>query len=424
MTTAPSDAFQPNGYGLRNRAELIFALFTVAAGLVIGIRYYVGLWVFDSNDFSEMSDRLPYWDFTNLWAGTRIAIQGNVNWLFDVEAYRQALRAMFSPILPDQEWSYPPSMLLLGLPLNYLPIFWAYVVWTLGTIVAFYLSLRALRLPVLVHLAVVLSPAAAISAIFGQNGALTASLLIAALALSDKKPVLAGIFAGLLTIKPHLGILIPFVYLASGNWRAIVSATLMAGGLIVFTGLRFGFETWPLFLEKTAPLMASILEAPYPQLYHANALTFFIFGRSLGMSVGGAYLFQAAFTLMSIAVVIWLWRKASGIDFTNRVVLTALLSICATPYGYSYDTAPFSLAVAWFFMHARAPRAYIFGALWLCPYVAHLPNYWGYSVGVLVPTGLAVYGFWTILRSRRRKYEPTAAASTLFQSGDSRPSAG
>ena len=40
--------------------------------------------------------------------------------------------------------------------------------------------------------------------------------------------------------------------------------------------LVFGFDSWMLFYEKTRPLMASIMEAPYPQLYHANALTVFI----------------------------------------------------------------------------------------------------------------------------------------------------
>lgn len=79
-------------------------------------------WTLDENGLSVMTGRLPYWDFTNLWGGGRMALQGHVDYLFDVELYRPALRTLLSPLMLDQEWSYPPSMLLLGAPLAMLPI--------------------------------------------------------------------------------------------------------------------------------------------------------------------------------------------------------------------------------------------------------------------------------------------------------------
>ncbi|MCB1448041.1 MAG: DUF2029 domain-containing protein [Rhizobiaceae bacterium] len=393
----------------RTRKEMQFAMLVAAAGLVIGLRYYAELWVFEPNGLSRLSDRLPYWDFTNLWAGTRMAIEGHVAWLFDMESYRAGLRAMFSPDLPDQEWSYPPSMLLIGLVPALLPIFWAYLVWTAGTIAAFRLSLRLLPLPAGIGWAVALSPAVVTSAIFGQNGALTAALLVSSLALSRRNPLLSGILAGLLTVKPHLGILLPFAFMASGNWRAFLSAALTAGLMVVVTGSVFGFEVWQLFYDRTRPLMSAIMEAPYPQLYHANALTFFILGRSLGLSVNGSYLFQAVFTLASILAVVWMWRRASEVRFADRVVLTALLTICATPYGYTYDAAPYSLAVAWFFVRARSPNRYVFCLLWIYPYLAHLPNFNGIGAGILVPAGLAAYGLREVLRDSVPKTALTAS---------------
>lgn len=386
-------------YALRTRREMEFAALVLAAGMLIGLRYYGALWVLDPNGFSVRFARPPYWDFTNLWAGTRMAIEGHVAWLFDMENYRSALRAIFSPALLDQEWSYPPSALLLGIPFALLPVFWAYVTWTIGTVIALRLALVLLPLPSSVRWAVAVSPAVVTSAFFGQNGALTAALLVSSLALSSPRPVLAGILAGLLTIKPHLGLLLPFVFLASANWRAFLSAAVTAGAMIVLTGLAFGFEVWPLFYEKTRPLMAAILEAPYPQTYHANALTFFIMGRSLGLPVNGAYLFQAIFSVASILSVIWMWRSKSRVGPGDRVVLTALLSICATPYGYTYDIVPYALAVAWFFVRARSPNRYLFSLLWLYPFFAHLPNYEGIGIGILVPAGLALYGMREALKA-------------------------
>jgi len=410
-------------YGRRSHGELLFALVPVLVGLVIGIGHYIDLWTLGPNGFSAIYHRPPYWDFSNLWAGGKLAASGHVKALFDMQVYRPALRALFGPMLADQEWSYPPSALLIGAPLSHVPIFWAYVIWTLGALVGLYLALKSLKLPLAVNLAILTSPAVFISVIFGLNGALTAALMIGALALSSSRPVFAGMLAGLLTVKPHLGILIPFAFLASGNWRSIIAAGLTALAMVLLTGLLFGFDVWPLFLAKTGPLMANIMEAPFPQTYHGNALTFFIFGRSLGMPVTAAYVFQALFSLLSIAAVLWLWRGRSKVTLPNRVVLTALLSICATPYGYNYDTAPFALAVAWFFLHGRGPRIYLFALLWICSYFAHLPNYYGYGFGVLVPAGLAIYGLWSSLASARGK-GVTAGAVTLSRSDDSRPSAG
>ena len=75
----------------------------------------------------------------------------------------------------------------------------------------------------------------------------------------------------------------------------------------------------------------------------------------------------------------------------------------AAPGGgtYSYDAVPYSVAVAWFFLTAAAPNRYIFGALWIFPYFADMPNYYGYGVSVLVPAALAVYGIRQILVARQ-----------------------
>src|SRR5690606_264337 len=138
----PNDTFPTKARGDRR-----FAAFVVASGILIGLIYHANLWTFDDTGFSILSDRLPYWDFTNLWAGSKMALQGHVGFLFDVETYRATLRELFSPALPDQEWSYPPSMALIGAPLAMLPIMPAYFVWTFGTIALLHLAIRPLGLP-------------------------------------------------------------------------------------------------------------------------------------------------------------------------------------------------------------------------------------------------------------------------------------
>ncbi|RWM03882.1 MAG: DUF2029 domain-containing protein [Mesorhizobium sp.] len=389
---------------IRTRSLLDVAIVTVVSLIVLWMSevYLTDLWNLNSKGFSELSHRLPYWDFTNLWAGSRLAIDGHVAVLFDVDAYRAALRGMFSPDLPNQEWSYPPNILLLGVPLATLPILPAYLVWTFGTVLCLWLAIRPLKLGALVELAVVLSPAVIWNSIFGQNGALTTALLIGGLAVAPRRPLLAGVLFGLLTIKPHLGILVPFCLLASGNWRAISATIVTTVAVVLATGLFFGFDVWWLFLTETRPLMTAIMEAPYPQPYQYNAITVFFTARAIGFGLTAAYCAQAVATIISIALAVWLWRPGRQVSHQERVALTAVLAILATPYGYTYDTIGLAVAVAMLAAMTSRPPRLILAICWLWPFVTHYFTWRGYCVAVLVPLFLAAWMLFTIWTGSRK----------------------
>lgn len=247
---------------------------------------------------------------------------------------------------------------------------------------------------------IVVSPAAVIGAIFGQNGALTAALLLSGLLLAPSRPIIAGVLFGLLTVKPQLGVLVPFCLLASGNYRAILSAGVTALVLVIVTGLLFGFDVWLLFLTETRALMTAILEAPYPQGYQVNAMTFFMLARSLGFGLAASYSFQAVFSVAAIAVTLWLWRSKTSVDHRTKVCLTVILTLIATPYGYSYDAIPMSVAIAYFFFNYRSSLLFL-GIAWLYPLFNHQVAGQVASLGVLIPAGLAAWMLMRILRDGR-----------------------
>ncbi|MGZ9719232.1 glycosyltransferase family 87 protein [Rhizobium miluonense] len=344
-----------------------------------------------------MTNRLPYWDFTNLWGGAVMALKGNVAYLFDAEAYRRELRLLLSPLMQNQEWSYPPSMLLIGVPLAGLPIFIAYIIWTLGTLFLLFVATKPLGLVWWARVLIVVSPATMVDVIFGQNGALTTALLLSGLLLAPSRPIIAGILFGLLTVKPQLGVLVPFCLLASGNYRAFLSAGVTALLLVIATGLLFGFDVWPLFLTKTRPLMTAILEAPFPQGYQVNATTFFMLARSLGLGLAASYSLQMIFSIAAIATTLWLWRRKTVVDHRTKVCLTIVLTLIATPYGYSYDTIPMNVAVAYFFFTQRGLSAPL-GIAWLYPLYNQQIARQVLPLGALIPTGLAVCMLIRILR--------------------------
>lgn len=338
--------------------------------LLIDFRNFHSLWQLDPSGLTlgiEHENKLPYWDFSNLWTGALFAREGNLSWLFDVQTYREELDAFFGVNLERQEWSYPPHILLVGTPLSFLPIFWAYILWTLGGLIALAFALRVFDLNRYVYIFVLLSPAIWLSVLLGQNGAIIAALFIGGLHYSDKKPILAGILFGLLTMKPHLGILIPFILIISGNWRTFFSAAVTTIILILTTYLMFGIEVWRGFFEVTRPLMTSILEVEFPAAYHGNMITAFALARSIGAEVITSYGLQIVFAIAAIGFAMWIWRPSSEIGKNKRIILTGLCAIAATPYAYTYDGAIYYLAIAWYLTKTTKPNIVFIAVLWLLP---------------------------------------------------------
>lgn len=347
-----------------SRIHLLLLL--VVAGAFLPVIYMVSHWQLDANGFSPNLSKLPEWDFTNLWFGGRLALSGSVSDLFDVNAYRSALRAAYGEQLADHEWSYPPSMLLIGSTLSALPLRQAYFLWTAATLGLLSLILWKAKLSLIVVLAALVSPGALINIIFGHNGALTAALLIGGLLFSKSRPILAGVLLGLLTIKPHLGVLVPFCLLASCNWRAIIAAVTTAVVLFTASGLIYGFEAWVGFWNVTRPLMTAILEAPFPSGFQKHGVTVFLFSRSLGANLLIAYIAQGVCALIAAALVWRLWRQPT-MDPLLRVAITVILTFLATPYAYSYDMVAFSVAVI-ILISANGQKAEpVYALAWIWP---------------------------------------------------------
>lgn len=315
-----------------------------------------------ADGLSIVSHKPLSWDFSNLWFGGRLAIEGQVQTLFDVDGYRAAMRATLSPHMANSEWSYPPSILLVGAPLAFLPLPLAWLVWTAGGYAALAVFVRSIGLPWRALPVLLLSAAPFDSFILGQNGAFTAALLMGGLWLAPKRPVWAGLLFGLLAFKPQFGVLIPFCLIAGRHWRALFFGALFTFGLAALSALLFGPAAWIGFFEVTRPLMTSILEAPFLQPYQCRVITIFAVVRGLGGTVGLAYAGQGISAAICILLAYHLWSRP-GVDPFLRLSATAALTLLATPYGYSYDMVALSLGIL--LASARLGPAHTAGLGWV-----------------------------------------------------------
>jgi hypothetical protein len=289
--------------------------------------------------------KLPVLDFANLWSGGWLARHDLLAILFDEQAYRAWLRARFTAGLADSEWSYPPTMLLLGVPVSLLGLVPGYLVWNAGTAALLFAVLRYSGLSRRVALVSVLSPAMVQSLICGQNGALTGALLCGALLLVPRRPAAAGLCAGLLTVKPQLGLLLPLAFAAGRRWRTIAMAACAALGLAGAAAAAFGPETWVLFWTRTQPLMVRVMEANWPRGFMLNSVTVFFFARSAGLGLQGAYAVQGLAMIGAAIMTARIWRIPHA-DPALRMACTIPLVLLATPYAYNYDMAGLNVAAA------------------------------------------------------------------------------
>ena len=127
-------------------------------------------------------------DFVNYWSGAFLALHGRAAEVYDFAAFHAFEQSVTALSLKYYHYSYPPVLLLLTLPLAFIPYVPALFIWLAATWYAFY---RALRLTG--HAGVLLlsiaTPALFVNAIGGQNGAITAALLGGGLMLVDRRPV-------------------------------------------------------------------------------------------------------------------------------------------------------------------------------------------------------------------------------------------
>jgi hypothetical protein len=168
----------------------------------------------------------------------------------------------------------------------------------------------------------------------GQNGLLTGSLLAIAGGFAEKRPIMAGVAAGLLTIKPQLGLLIPVAFAAAGCWRAFfaagATALILAGASVV----AFGWEIWLAFFDGLVAHGARMSAEGFP--FH-KLVTPFGFATMLGAPSMIANAVQIAATLALASYVFIVWNRTA--DAVLRLGALSTTAVMATPYAFYYEFA-------------------------------------------------------------------------------------
>jgi alpha-1,2-mannosyltransferase len=329
--TAQTERPAASAAGADTFFKLAMAIGVVVVGLEIGYLLYSPL----------PYDPIGYYvgrDFVNTWLGGQLALTGDPAPYFGPEAYNALLAEKFGPSYPFHIWSYPPHFLLFTWVWALMPYMLAYVLYSLFGL-ALYLAVVTDGRPRADHLVLlILAPAVTINIWCGQTGFLITALLIGGLIQLDRRPVLAGVLFGMLSIKPQLGLLLPLMLALTGRWRTIAAAAATIAVLVASASLAFGPKVWIAYVNDAMPIQSRLMVGDFEH-FMVHMPTAFMNARSALLPLSAAAWAQAFVSAAAVLAVLWTFRRRREHDLSNALFVTATFLV--TPYAFNYDMVAF-----------------------------------------------------------------------------------
>ena len=290
-------------------------------------------------------------DFVNVWAAGKLALGGHAASAYDWATHKAAEESAVGHSFDGYfGWHYPPTFLFVAIPLSLLPYAVAYVVWVFGTFPAYLAAIRAIISDRIAYMLAAAFPAVLANFVVGQNGFVSAGLIGGTLVLLERRALLAGVLLGLLTYKPHLGLLFPIALIAGWHWRAFLTAGIVATLMAAASWAAFGADAWRAFaggLGKSSQAFLSDGWADFGKLQTAFGLT-----RTLGGSETLAWSVQAGVVVLAAAAIAMLWRSCASYEIKAAALGTG--AMLATPYLYMYDVVVLAVPLAYLIRLGRS----------------------------------------------------------------------
>jgi hypothetical protein len=278
-------------------------------------------------------------DFLAFWSYPRFAAAQPVRDIYDSAQLRDFQQLLYPGFRSFYPYLYPPTFLLATWWLRFCGLGMAQLLWSLAGLACFLAAGLAFCRRRAVLLALLVSPASLLTLVSGQTGYFTAALLLFGLAVLPRRPVLAGIAFGLLTLKPQLGVLLPVFLLARRDWAAIAAATTTALGLIAASCLAFPPALWGLWLQALPAGQSAYFSSTGLNLIITPAANLI----SLGLAPGMAWAAQMLCGV-TVAAVVWLCARRAPYRHAMAVLLAGMF--LAVPHAYAYDSLPLIAAMA------------------------------------------------------------------------------
>lgn len=279
-------------------------------------------------------------DFPAFWAAAVLSLRGDAAATFD-PVVSQALQ---QDAIPGSQakflWNYPPTFLVVVAPFGLVSAVQAVFAWWALTL-PMYLGALQRVVPGWRTTVLALGASGALMTLaHGQNGfLLCAALVVGWSALFDERPLRAGLCFAVVCIKPHFGVLLPFVLAGAGAWRAFAMTGAVAVGWAALTSAVFGSGVWLAFVANLSTIQTGIDGGTYSA---SKLVSPYVAAATLGLP--GAAALQVGVSLACAAGAFVMGRTVGLRPLTAAWVLVA--TTLSSPYLFDYDLVLLSGAFA------------------------------------------------------------------------------
>jgi alpha-1,2-mannosyltransferase len=303
-------------------------------------------------------------DFASFWTAGRMVLDGHSLAIFDPQAMTSfQLTLSDGPAGRLSPWFYPPLLLLyVSCVFALVPYKLAYLLYLASSVAVFYLVTRRL-FPAVKPLYIISFPAFWYNLLSGQNGLLTAVIIVTGLLWLTTRPATAGAVLALLSFKPQLCLALPVFLLLERRWQTILAGAITGLALVALSTALWGTPIWSAFL-------AGLHDA---QRYNQSGTSMpphafaHLFGmlKTMGLSQVTAMTLNYVFVAVASAAAIrtWFLPHAQTVKFASFVLLTLLLP----PHLLFYDFVVTGAVIVWLWPDERLRPALIM--LWIAPFV-------------------------------------------------------
>lgn len=279
-------------------------------------------------------------DFPLHYTASFLSLSGEAGVVYDYSRFRSVEKNLTGG--GPHPWPYPPTALLLDLPLALAPYFVSLAVWLMVTLGLYLLVLYRLAPHPLTLIWALAFFGTFENFFFGQNGFLTAALLGGGLLFLEVSPIKSGLLFGLLSYKPHIALLIPLALIIGKRWQ-VLAMTLFSGLILILISIAvFGFDIWLLFLNNIAKTITNL---------HTESLWFampsiFAATRFAQYSQSVAWILHGIGMVSALLLLAWTWsRQTSQANQTAALVIAILLF---SPHIWYYDLTILAIPLVWF----------------------------------------------------------------------------
>jgi arabinofuranan 3-O-arabinosyltransferase len=331
-----------NGAGARLSRPVELVCFAL---VVINIVYLAAAWAQGSWAIGADGSTI-FNDFVTIWAAGKMALAGHAAQTYDWSQLKPVDESIVGPLSGYLVWPYPPPFLLAAATLALLPYITAFFVWVSGTFVAYLAVIRTIIGDRVGYFLAAGFPAVIANALVGQTAFLSAALIGGALFWMDTQPVWAGVLLGLLTYKPHLGLLFPVALAVSGRWRVFVTAGIVATLVALVSWAVFGSASWFAFVTGISHSLVTDGAADWGKMQTAAGLV-----RALGGGDALAWTVQIGVTALAAVAIAAVWR--SSLAYEIKAAALGVGALLAAPHLLTYDLVILAMPLAFLFRLGR-----------------------------------------------------------------------